>query len=130
MDHCRIGRHQRLSLSARHGNVSYMHYEFRALQELGPHMLSFSSLLYMHFSVQITTQRASTVDIRNMRQQLRNFKAVSIGVFCQFILLPFLGYAVVEMFQLPPSVGITLIIVVSSPGGSYSNWWCRLVKRL
>jgi hypothetical protein len=49
MDDRRIGRHQRLSLSARHGNVSYMHYEFGVLKELGPHMLSFSSLLYMHF---------------------------------------------------------------------------------
>lgn len=41
--------------------------------------------------------------------------------FCQFGLLPLFGYAVVMMFSLPPSVGITLLIVVSSPGGSYSK---------
>ena len=29
-------------------------------------------------------------------------------------------------FQLPIAVGVTLIIVVSSPGGSYSNWWCSI----
>ena len=69
--------------------------------------------------------RASTVDIRNIKHQLTNRKAIATGVLCQFVLLPFLGYVIVSIFQLPPSVGITLLIVVSSPGGSYSNWWCR-----
>ena len=69
---------------------------------------------------------ASTVDIRIMRQQLRNFKAISIGLFCQFFLLPFFGYLITIAFNLPVPVGVTLIIVVSSPGGSYSNWWCSI----
>jgi len=38
------------------------------------------------------------------------------------------GYCVVQLFTLPPSVGITLLLVVSSPGGSYSNWWCSLLN--
>lgn len=94
---------------------------------------------------------ASTVDIRSMKAQLRNIKAVSIGMlcmqcmkegersliiliftglglFCQFIVLPFLGYIVVMIFSLPPTSGITLMIVVSSPGGSYSNWWCSILN--
>jgi predicted Na+-dependent transporter len=71
---------------------------------------------------------ASTVDIRIMKQQLRNFKAISIGLFCQFFLLPFFGYLMVLAFQLPIPVGVTLIIVVSSPGGSYSNWWCSILN--
>jgi predicted Na+-dependent transporter len=69
---------------------------------------------------------ASTVDIRIMRQQLRNYKAISIGLFCQFFLLPFFGYLMTIAFELPVPVGVTLIIVVSSPGGSYSNWWCSI----
>lgn len=32
------------------------------------------------------------------------------------------------MFRLPPPVGITLLVVVSSPGGSYSNWWCSIMN--
>ncbi|KAL3777127.1 hypothetical protein ACHAWO_004093 [Cyclotella atomus] len=71
---------------------------------------------------------ASTVDIRNMRKQLHNKKAIATGVFCQFVLLPFLGWAIVEMFRLPTPVGITLLVVVSSPGGSYSNWWCSIMN--
>jgi len=37
-----------------------------------------------------------------------------------------LGFAVVKVMQLPAAQGITLIVVTSSPGGSYSNWWCSL----
>lgn len=69
---------------------------------------------------------ASTVRIADMKTQLRNFKAIGLGLFCQFVLLPFIGFAVIMIFNLPPPIGITLIIVVSSPGGSYSNWWCSI----
>lgn len=95
---------------------------------------------------------ASTVDIRDMKNQLTNKKkAICVGLFCQvreqlvspqtmplvdshlcsprqFGLLPFIGWAVVMLFNFPYSVGITLLIVVSSPGGSYSNWWCALMN--
>ncbi|KAL7535049.1 LOW QUALITY PROTEIN: hypothetical protein ACHAWF_005037 [Thalassiosira exigua] len=71
---------------------------------------------------------ASTVDFRDIREQIRNVRAISIGLFCQFMLLPLLGYLVILAFSVPPPVGITLLIVVSSPGGSYSNWWCSLLN--
>ena len=69
---------------------------------------------------------SSTVDIGKMKAQLRNWKAICTGLFCQFVLLPFLGWAMIMMFKLPATVGITLLVVVSSPGGSYSNWWCSV----
>ena len=71
---------------------------------------------------------ASTVSIKDMKAQLKNCKAIVLGLFCQFFLLPFIGWAVIEMFSLPVPVGITLLVVVSSPGGSYSNWWCSLLN--
>ena len=71
---------------------------------------------------------ASTVSIKDMKAQLKNCKAIGLGLFCQFFLLPFIGWAVIEMFSLPVPVGITLLLVVSSPGGSYSNWWCSLLN--
>merc|ERR1712071_299829 len=40
--------------------------------------------------------------------------------------LPFLGFAVVKALDLSTAEGITLLVVTSSPGGSYSNWWCSL----
>jgi predicted Na+-dependent transporter len=68
----------------------------------------------------------ATVEISHMKDQVRNLKAMSIGMCCQFILLPFLGFLIVTTLQLEYPVGITIIVCTSSPGGSYSNWWCSL----
>lgn len=69
---------------------------------------------------------SATVDIRSMQAQARNTKALLTGIFCQFIILPFLGFVVVRYMKLEESLGLTLLVVTSSPGGSYSNWWCSM----
>jgi len=69
---------------------------------------------------------SATVDIQCMREQIRNKKAILIGCVCQFVVLPLLGFLVVNVFDLSPELGITLLVVTSSPGGSYSNWWCSV----
>jgi predicted Na+-dependent transporter len=69
---------------------------------------------------------SATVDINCMKEQLKNKKAILLGVFCQFVLLPFLGFATVNLLNLSAPIGITLLVVTSSPGGSYSNW-CDIV---
>ena len=65
---------------------------------------------------------SATVEISHMKEQLGNRKAIFTGIFCQFVLLPVLGFLVVVTMDLPHAVGITLLVVTSSPGGSYSNW--------
>lgn len=40
--------------------------------------------------------------------------------------MPFVGFLIVQIFQLPVTVGITLMVITSSPGGSYSNWYCSI----
>jgi hypothetical protein len=60
---------------------------------------------------------SATVDMKNMKRQLT----------MQFLIMPFLGFlAVVALREngLTEAMGITLLVVTSSPGGSYSNWWC------
>mmetsp|Transcript_43496 Transcript_43496/g.105443 ORF Transcript_43496/g.105443 Transcript_43496/m.105443 type:complete len:441 (+) Transcript_43496:679-2001(+) len=69
---------------------------------------------------------SATVDIQCLRHQIKNIRAILLGVICQFLLLPVLGFAVVKLFDLEPAVGITLLVVTSSPGGSYSNWFCSI----
>lgn len=69
---------------------------------------------------------SATVDTKSLYQQLRNKNAILLGAFCQFILLPLLGFATVNIFNLDAPLGITLLVVTSSPGGSYSNWWCSM----
>jgi len=69
---------------------------------------------------------SATVDIHMLVAQLRNVKAIFMGVFLQFVILPLCGFLVVKFFQLDRSAGISLLVVTSSPGGSYSNWWCSI----
>jgi len=64
---------------------------------------------------------SATVDIKCLKEQLHNRNAILTGIFLQFAVLPLLGFAVVNVLDLESAVGITLLVVTSSPGGSYSN---------
>ena len=89
-------------------------------------MVSFLEILGNTLLFALVFGMSATVDIGCMKAQVRNRNAILLGLFCQFILLPFMGFVVVNLFDLEPSIGITLLVVTSSPGGSYSNWWCSL----
>jgi hypothetical protein len=70
---------------------------------------------------------SATVNMKNLKRQLTNKFAIACGVAMQFLIMPFLGFlAVVALREqgLTEAMGITLLVVTSSPGGSYSNWWC------
>ena len=69
---------------------------------------------------------SGTVDIGCLYSQLHNRKAIGTGILLQFLVLPFLGFLVVKTLNLNHAMGITLLVVTSSPGGSYSNWWCSM----
>jgi len=59
---------------------------------------------------------SATVDIKSMQKQMQNKYAIMIGVFLQFVLLPFLGFAVVKALNMSHAMGLTLLVVTSSPG--------------
>jgi len=70
---------------------------------------------------------SATVDIKNVKKQLNNKMALATGVAMQFVMMPLLGYLAVVALKnngLTQAMGITLLVVTASPGGSYSNWWC------
>jgi predicted Na+-dependent transporter len=69
---------------------------------------------------------SATVEVKQLRKQINNSTALLVGICMQFLILPFVGFLVVKLFQFPAAVGIPLLVVTSSPGGSYSNWWCSL----
>lgn len=69
---------------------------------------------------------SATVDIKALVAQMKNKKAILTGCFLQFGILPLLGFIVVKVLDLKGTMGITLLVVTSSPGGSYSNWWCSM----
>lgn len=69
---------------------------------------------------------SATVDMNCFKEQLRNRNAILTGLFLQFFVLPFLGFLVVTVLSLEKVIGIMLLVVTSSPGGSYSNWYASL----
>lgn len=72
---------------------------------------------------------SATVDVRHLKEQVHNKFAILTGVATQFIIMPLLGYVSVILMTgrgLTEPMAISLLIVTSSPGGSYSNWWCSM----
>jgi len=69
---------------------------------------------------------SASVNFSYFKKQMTNFRAISTGIFLQFIILPGLGFAVVKIANLDFVWGITLLIITASPGGAYSNLYCSL----
>lgn len=65
---------------------------------------------------------SATVDMSSLRAQLKNCRALLTGMFLQFAILPVLGFMMVKLLKLNDTLGIMLLVVTSSPGGSFSNW--------
>lgn len=65
---------------------------------------------------------SATVDTGHVRKQLRNRNALLTGISLQFVILPFLGFVIVNLLKMDAPMGVALLVVTSSPGGSYSNW--------
>ena len=69
---------------------------------------------------------SATVEVAAFRLKFEEKRGLVCGACCQFGVVPLLGYLATQAFQLPPHYGVTLLVLCSSPGGSYSNWWCSL----
>ena len=89
-------------------------------------MLDWKTLLGNTLLFALVFGMSATVDVDCIKTQAKNCRALFLGIFCQFIVLPLLGFMVVRTLQLPEPLGLTLLVVTSSPGGSYSNWWCSM----
>ena len=70
---------------------------------------------------------SATCDSRHLKKQLTNKFAIGTGITMQYVFMPVLGCIGVSIFShfgLTQAMGIALLVVTASPGGSYSNWWC------
>ncbi len=59
---------------------------------------------------------------------IKNPKGFLLGVFSQFLLLPFLTWGLVCLISPPPSVALGMILVAACPGGNVSNFLANLAK--
>eukprot|EP00924_Labyrinthula_sp_SR-Ha-C_P001848 snap_masked-scaffold_30-processed-gene-0.24-mRNA-1 protein AED:1.00 eAED:1.00 QI:0/-1/0/0/-1/1/1/0/422 len=70
---------------------------------------------------------AASVDIRMLFVSFRS-KGVLVGMACQFVLMPILGFITVLIFRsfVDPLILVMIMLCCCAPGGSYSNWFCSM----
>lgn len=59
---------------------------------------------------------------------IKNPKAFFLGIFSQFLLLPFLTWVLVLLMQPPPSVAMGMFLIAACPGGNVSNFLTSFAK--
>lgn len=62
-----------------------------------------------------------TLTLADFKRVLTQPKQVAVGLLCQLVLLPALGFAVASTFNLAPVYAISIILLAASPGGATSN---------
>ena len=63
----------------------------------------------------------ATLEFRAFRNVLVRPKALLLGTFLQFLLMPLIAFILISIFPMPPEVAIGMILVGASPGGTASN---------
>lgn len=69
-----------------------------------------------------------TLRFADLRDALKLPKAALIGILGQFLLMPFIGWSVVQLFQLKGDLAVGMILVSCCPGGTASNVVCFLAR--
>lgn len=62
-----------------------------------------------------------TLTTADFRRVFTQRKQVLIGLLCQLVLLPILGFIVASVFALPAVYAISIILLAAAPGGATSN---------
>src|SRR5687767_4746591 len=55
-------------------------------------------------------------------------KAVAVALGCQLVLLPLVCFALVVLFDLPALLGIGMMLLAASPGGTTANLFSHLFR--
>jgi len=66
-----------------------------------------------------------TVDFRRVLLEPR---AVVIGVICQILLLPLVGFGLAMAFELSEELAVGLVLITAAPGGPSSNLYSHLAR--
>ncbi len=68
------------------------------------------------------------MNVRDFQNVLRMPTGVAIGLLCQFLIMPLLGYSLARAFQFPPEIGAGLVLIGSCSSGLASNVMTFLAK--
>lgn len=69
-----------------------------------------------------------TLTRESFRQVVVYPRAMLIGTLAQVLLIPILGFAIVEVMDLSPAIAVGLIVIAACPGGTTSNVFTFLAK--
>jgi BASS family bile acid:Na+ symporter len=69
-----------------------------------------------------------TLSLDDFRDVVRMPRAVAAGVAAQYLIMPFLGWALATALALPTPLAVGVILVASCPGGTASNVVCYLAR--
>jgi len=70
----------------------------------------------------------STMKLADFAEVMRSPKAVVLGVFLHFSIMPFVGWGLTKVFSFPPEIAAGIILVGSMPCGLASNVMSYLAK--
>ena len=70
----------------------------------------------------------ATLAVDDFTRVLKMPRAVLIGIFLQFLIMPFLGFFLAKAFGFEPSIAVGVILIGSCPGGVASNVMTFLSK--
>lgn len=103
----------------------------QAYNELDSIQLNFSpqDLLLLNLALALIMYGVA-LDLRfeDFKYLVKNPKSFFLGVFSQFLLLPFLTWVLVNIINPPPSVALGMFLVAACPGGNISNFLSNLAK--
>lgn len=90
----------------------------------------FSGLTYLIVPVLgiIMFGMGTTLTLDDFRRILVRPHDVGIGIAAQYIIMPFIGFALAELFGLDPMLAAGVVLVGSCPGGTASNVIAYLAK--
>jgi BASS family bile acid:Na+ symporter len=66
--------------------------------------------------------------VNDFRRVGRQPRAVAIALACQLVLLPAICFGLVVGFDLPPLLGIGMLLLAASPGGTSANLFSHLFR--
>lgn len=70
----------------------------------------------------------SSMTWRDFLIAFRKPKGILVGLLSQYVIMPFLGYALAMILGLPPAMAVGLILIACMPGGTTSNIFAYFSK--
>jgi bile acid:Na+ symporter, BASS family len=70
----------------------------------------------------------TTMGLKDFEGVIKNPRSVFIGIFCQFSIMPFVGYTLATSFGFPNEIAAGVILIGCSPSGLASNVMAYIAK--